>query len=204
MKFTFGLIFFFLISCSSANDSITPNSASSEASEEASGPGIEQTEVAPQTIDERIAEIKEMYKAVQNTKEKKECKEAVKITMEGFDDESEQFPFENTASECNYATGYTVKEINLYGYEWAETTKFYYKNGILFFAFSEGGAEACIYEYRVYYDNAGEVIRVLVAENECTGDAPGESKDVTGQEAADQARFTVDYALQECESILAQ
>ena len=157
----------------------------------------------PQTVKERILEIKSLYKEIQGYKGEKSCRKATKTTYDGLG-EGDGFPFENEAKECKTETGFLVKEVTLNGYEWSEHTSFFYKDDILFFVFSQGGAEACAYEYRVYYSGGNDVIRVLSAENDCDGDDVRSSEDVTEGNKRSEVLNSVGYALEQFTSILSQ
>lgn len=156
-----------------------------------------------QTVEERILEIKSLYKEIQGYKGERSCQTATKTTYDGFNDD-DQFPFENKAKECKTETGFVVKEVTLNGYAWSEHNSFFYKDGILFFVFSQGGAEACAFEYRVYYSRENDVIRVLSAENDCEGDDVGSSEDVTEGKKRNEVLNSVGYALEQFKSILNQ
>ena len=163
----------------------------------------EPAEEDPQMVEDRIQEIKTLYKEFQGFEGERECKTATTTIYDGFY-EDDQFPFENVAKECKTETDFLVKEVTLNGYAWAEHTSFFYKDDMLFFAFTEGGAEACAYEYRVYYSKENEVIRVLAAENDCEGNDIGSSEDVTEGKKRNEVLNSVAYALEQFTSILAQ
>lgn len=163
----------------------------------------EEVEEKEQTVEERVAEIKELYAMIQKAdKKKQKCSTAKSTTMDGLMEDM-QYPFENTAQQCTLPDGYSYQTLELRGYEWAETAHFYFKDEALFFTFIEGGAEACGYEYRVYYNRSGEVIRVLSAENECDGGDLGKSKEVKEEKNRKEILDAVKYCQKEFAEISA-
>lgn len=140
-----------------------------------------EAEEAKQSVEDRIAEIKDLYASIQKAdKSKQKCSSWKSITKDGLD-MNMQFPFENTAEECTLPGGLRYQTLERNGYEWSETSHFYYKDDALFFVFIDGGAEACGYQYRIYYDMEGEIIRVLSSENDCDGDDVGKPTEVVDE-----------------------
>jgi hypothetical protein len=159
-----------------------------------------------QTQEERIQDIKKWYKQI-TTIEKKEnsslCESAIKITYDGFNSDDE-YPFENEASYCSYENGLSVRKGNFYGYEWAEYASFYYKDGVLFFAFIESGSEACFEEHRLYFDSEGQTIKYLEKVNDCDGEAPSISVEHTEDKNIKDMTGYANDKLSEIKSILAK
>lgn len=190
-----------LFGCNSTENTQQKPSSESSSEEAMKVEGSDVESQKEQTNDERILEIKKFYKEIESS-EKKACNQKTMTSYDSFDGE-EQIAFENTAEICNLAIGFTRKSVELFGYEWAETCTFYYEGDNLFFAYLSGGAEACAYEYRVYYDRNGKVIRLLASENDCDGEEPGESVEVTDLKKSEDILSTVNYDLEQLESILA-
>jgi hypothetical protein len=203
------ITFSFLMGCEQA-DSDTNNDVQIENAEETSEtevmenefPSEEAEEETPQTVEERIAEIKELYAKIQSSpNQNKDCKSKSKTTM-NYDVIEEGIPFENSAKQCQLEDGLMYEQVNLQGYEWAETARFYYKDGQKFFAFVDGGAEAYGYEYRVYYDREGEAIRVLLAENDYDGQEVGSPFEIKDEGRKKEILDGVAYAEKEGKSLL--
>lgn len=180
----FGLMSFNRCTTSDSTDSkeASPTTKSDELVDENKQPETAKEESKTQSVKDRIAEIKQWYAQIQTTNNvDKNCTtKAKKIIVKDLLDED--FPMTNHAKSCKLQDGLKYEQVELNGYEWGEKTTFYHKDEKRFFVFTTGGAEACAYEYRVYYDNAGEVIRLLLSENDCTGNevsAPFEVKNET-------------------------
>lgn len=157
---------------------------------------------APQTVDERILEIKELYAKIQSSpNQEKNCNSKTKTTI-NYDVIEEGIPFENKAKECLLENDFKYQQVEMNGYEWSETCTFYFKENKLFFTYFSGGAEACGYDYRVYYSPDGEVIRVLLAENDCDGQEVGSSIEVTEETRKDEILNEVAIAEKEFKEIL--
>lgn len=146
-----------------------------------------------QTVEERIAEIKELYAQIQKADKKlQKCTRNSLTTYDGLM-ESEQYPFENMVEECTLPMGLKYRTLIVNGYESSVTAHYYFKDGHLFFIFVDGGAEACAFQYRLYYDRNGELIRILSAENDCDGDAPGQQQEVKSSQKREEILSTLDY-----------
>ena len=159
-------------------------------------------EDATQTVEERINEIKELYAQIQSSSNKtNNCKNKAKTTI-NYDVVEEGIPFENKAKECQLEDGLMYQQIVLNGYEWSETASFYYKDGQRFFTYVSGGAEAYGYDYRVYYDRNGEVIRVLLAENDYDGEEVSAPFEVTEAGRKKEILDAVAYAEKENQALL--
>jgi len=129
----------------------------------------------------RITEIKKMFgEAIQleNSGDSTACKTGAKTIYQGFDDSSEKMPFKHSCKVCTYSGGYKIYTGDFNGYEWFSKSIFYFKDDRLFFVFSEGGAESCAWEYRIYYDQKGNVIKILEKSNDCTGEVPDKSQEI--------------------------
>ena len=129
----------------------------------------------------RIAEIRKMYgkaRQLENSGDSTACKTGTKTIYQGFDDSSEKMPFKQSCKECHYSGGYKIYAGEFSGYEWFSKSIFYFKDNKLFFLFSEGGAESCAWEYRIYYDKDGIAIKILEKSNDCTGEEPDQSKEI--------------------------
>ena len=154
------------------------------------------------TTQERIQEIKALYAQIQASPNvNKDCVNKSKTTL-NYDIMEEGFPMTNKAKSCQLEEGLKYEQVELNGYEWGETTSFYYKDGKRFFAFTKGGAEGCGYEYRVYYNEKGDNIRMLSARNECDGQEVSAPTEV--QKAAEKAEVlnTIENAEEELKALL--
>lgn len=162
----------------------------------------EEVEEAPQTVEERIQEIKKLYASIQRSPSvNSNCVSKAKTTM-NYDVIEEGIPFENTAKKCQLEDNLMYEQVRINGYEWSETCTFYSKNDQQFFAFLSGGAEACGYDYRVYYNRDGEVIRVLLAENDCDGQEVSEPFEVTEAKRKKEILDAIGSAEKELNSLL--
>ncbi|MFK7787279.1 MAG: hypothetical protein AB8B56_19305 [Crocinitomicaceae bacterium] len=157
---------------------------------------------APQTVEERIQEIKELYAKIQNSpNQNKDCTSKSKTTI-NYDVIKEGYPFENDAKKCNLEDGLMYKQVTLRGYEWGETANLYYKDGQRFFVFVTGGAEAYGYEYRIYYNKNNEVIRILLAENDYDGQEVSAPFILKDENRREEILNGVDIAMKEIATIL--
>ena len=128
----------------------------------------------------RISEIKKMYsEATTLSLKKKDCISGKKIEHEGFDEASEKFPFEQTAEKCKLGNNYVTIAASLNGYEWNSNISYYYKNDKLFFVLLSNGAEACIVEYRIYFDENQKIIKLLEKTNDCDGGELKSNNEIT-------------------------
>lgn len=137
--------------------------------------------VFAQDNDARITEIRKMYaEAIQleNSGDSTACKTGTKTIYQGFDESSEKMPFKHSCNLCDYPGGYKIYTGDFNGYEWYNKTSYYYKDEKLFFIFSEGAAESCAWEYRIYYDQKGNAIKILEKSNDCTGEVPDKSQEI--------------------------
>jgi len=200
-----------LYSCEEPASEKTSDTVSETVDSETTNPDVTKDEIQEeevikeQTVDERILEIKDFYSKIQaSPNQNKNCINKSKTTYEGFggDDDDEKYPFENKAKECQLEDGLMFQRVDLGGYEWGETCNFYYKDGKCFFVFISGGAEAYGYEYRVYYNREGDVIRVLLAENDFDGEEVSASIEVTDNKKKKEILDAVAYAEKEVKSIL--
>jgi len=115
---------------------------------------------------------------LESTEDSSGCKTGTKTIYEGFDEASDKIPFKHSCKECRYSGGYKIVSGEFRGYEWFNKTIYYFKDDKLFFIFSDGGAESCAWEYRIYYDKDGNAIKILEKSNDCTGEEPDKSKDI--------------------------
>ena len=150
-----------------------------------------------QSVGDRITEIRSFYSKIQKAPKKESNCISAKETRN-----DELRAFENTAKECQLADAFKYQQVNLNGWEWTETTTFYYKEDQCFFVYLKGGAEACGYEYRVYYNREGGVIRVLLAENDCDGEEVGSSIEVTDEKRKREILNSIDNSKKELRTIL--
>lgn len=169
-----------------------------EAQEE---PQIEEEE-APQTLEERIQEIRELYAKIQSSpNQNNDCTSKSKTTI-NYDVIEEGIPFENKVKKCRLEEELMYQQVVLNGYEWQETWNFYYKDDHLFFIYQSGGSEAYGYDYRIYYDREGEVIRVLLAENDYDGQEVSAPFEVKSENRKKEILDSADSAKKEMDAIL--
>ncbi len=172
-KIIFVLSLFCLISC---NESKKEEIETTEPSTPIS---IEETPVEeiPQTVDERINDIRAWYSQIQNLG-LKNCRQKTRVKYDSFNLESEKIPFDQVASRCKLSDEFELIEGNFSGYEWAYTVHIYKKNQKVFFIFIEGGAEGWSYERRYYCDKDENVIRHLEREAEGGEEVRGAQKEM--------------------------
>jgi len=196
------------LSCEQA-DSDTNNEVGTENTEESSNTEMveqdspaEEIEEVPQTVEERIQEIKELYAKIQSSpNQNKDCTSKSKTTID-YDILKEGYPFENTAKKCKLEDGLLYEQVTRNGYEWSETTSLYHKDGKRFFVFVTGGAEAYGYEYRIYYDKNYQDIRILMAENDYDGQEVSTPFVLKDENRREEILNGVDAAMKEIATIL--
>jgi hypothetical protein len=191
----------FLTACGGGVEQSAENEADVQDSIEEAAE-VAQEEETEQTDDQRIAEIKTLYAQIQNAdKKQQKCTRHSLTTYDGLM-ESEQYPFENTVEECRLPKGLKYRTLTVNGYESSITAHYYFQDGHLFFIFVDGGAEACAFQYRLYYDRKGALIRILSAENDCDGDAPGKQQEVKNPQKREEILSTLDYCEERYNEIL--
>ena len=116
---------------------------------------------------------------LENSGDSTTCKTGSKTIYQSFDDSSDGIPFKHSCKECSYSGGYKIYTGDFNGYEWYNKAFYYFKDGKLFFIFSEGAAESCAWEYRIYYDQNGNTIKILEKSNDCTGEEPDKSTEIS-------------------------
>jgi len=160
--------------------------------------------VLSQQKEYRIKEIKKMYAELNSLISlKKECIYGKKIEHEGFDENSEKYPFDQMAESCKLSNNYKTLSASFNGYEWNCNMSYYLNNDIPFFVLMSTGAEGCISEYRIYLDKNGEIIQLLEKSNECDGNTPLINKEIQDLKQIDnikniiiQNRVKIDDILQ--------
>lgn len=173
IKITIVLLLFSLISC---NETKKEEIKTTEPTTPIS---IEETPVEeiPQTVDERINDIRAWYSQIQNLG-LKNCRQKTRVKYDSFSVESEKIPFDQVASKCKLSDEFELIEGNFSGYEWSYTVHIYKKNQKVFFIFIEGGAEGWSYERRYYCDKDENVIRHLEREAEGGEEVRGPQKEM--------------------------
>jgi hypothetical protein len=172
-KIIFVLSLFSLISCNeSQKEEIETTEPSSPISIEESP-----VEEIPQTVDERINDIRAWYSQIQNLG-LKNCKQKTRVKYDSFSPETEKMPFDQVASRCKLSDEFELIEGNLSGYEWSNTVHIYKKNQKIFFIFIEGGAESWSFERRYYCDKDENVIRHLEREAQDGEEVRGPQKEM--------------------------
>ena len=167
------LSLFCLISCNESQKNEI------ETTEPSTPISIEETPVEeiPQTVDERINDIRAWYSQIQNLG-LKNCKQKTRVKYDSFSPETEKMPFDQVASRCKLSDEFELIEGNFSGYEWSYTVHIYKKNQKVFFIFIEGGAEGWSYERRYYCDKDENVIRHLEREAEGGEEVRGPQKEM--------------------------
>ena len=196
MKYTFKIflfLFLIIIGCNSSSNNdhkekellqkeiellkkenkLLQNISSNQNIDKSSVYGMEETKEIKQTIEDRIIEIKEFYsKILKTTNKYKNCKSSKKIISD------EKGEYENAVKICRLKDNFSYKQGKLKGWEWQENANFYYKNNKCFFVYINGSTSGSAYSYRVYYDRKGNVIRILLAENDFDDDNVGSNVEV--------------------------
>ncbi|NBO59129.1 MAG: hypothetical protein EBU73_09395 [Chitinophagia bacterium] len=115
----------------------------------------------------RLQQIKSMVQECDNVfkGKKSSCIDGKKTVSEEVN-EGEAFSFDQTATKCKDVSGYELHTAYFNGHEWSNTVKIYLKNGIPFFVFSETYSEGFATESRYYFKTKGELLSVLVREND--------------------------------------
>ena len=150
-----------------------------------------------QSVGDRIIEIKEFYSEIQKSSNNdKNCISSKRKRRDEFGE------YENHAKICHLTGDLMYQQVKLNGHEWEETASFYYKGNKCFFVYIKSFSEACAHSYRVYYDRNGEVIRVLLAENDCDGDNVGSNVEVTDRNQKQEILNSIAYSKKELSAIL--
>ncbi|MEJ6491266.1 MAG: hypothetical protein QNL60_02250 [Flavobacteriales bacterium] len=150
-----------------------------------------------QPVEDRIIEIKEFYSEIQKSSNNdKNCISSKRKRRDEFGE------YENHAKICHLTGDLMYQQVKLNGHEWEETASFYYKGNKCFFVYINSFSEACAHSYRVYYDRNGEVIRVLLAENDCDGDNVGSNVEVTDRNQKQEILNSIAYSKKELSAIL--
>lgn len=132
----------------------------------------------------RLQQIKSMVQECDNVfkGKKSDCTDGKKTVSEEIS-EGDPFTFEQTAKKCKDVSGYELQSAYFNGHEWSNSVKIYLKNGIPFFVFSETYSEGLATESRYYFKTKGELLSVLVRENDGMGGDLGKNKSLkTAQE----------------------
>lgn len=141
----------------------------------------------------RITEIKKMYAEVNELSlKKKDCFSGKKTEYDSFDEASEKIPFDQTAEKCKLGNNYVTISASLNGYEWNSNVSYYYKNDKLFFVFISNGAEACMVEYRIYFDENQKIIKLLEKSNNCDGGDLKNNNEITDAKEFDETMQLID------------
>lgn len=127
-------------------------------------------EKVPQTLEERIADIRSWYEQAENLP-KSNCSVKTKKTFDSLGPDSEPMEFQQKVSVCQISDDFELIEADFSGWESGSTAHIYKKEGKIFFVFVEGGAEGWRFERRYYCDQDENVIRFLEREAD-GGDEP--------------------------------
>jgi hypothetical protein len=117
----------------------------------------------PQTFDERIKEIKQIYAEFQKLG-MKNCDIKKRVKLDGFDIDSEKSPFDQIVKTCRLNENYELITGEFSGYEFAYTISIYKNKGKIIFVFVEGGAEGWSFQKRYYCDKEENLILQLERE----------------------------------------
>ena len=90
------------------------------------------TEEKPQTLEERISDIRKWFAEMQNLGEIN-CQNKSKTTYDSFGPDTEPMPFKQNARICNLTKEYQLIVGDFSGYEAGSTAWIYKKNGKIFF-----------------------------------------------------------------------
>ncbi|NDF59518.1 MAG: hypothetical protein EB100_00390 [Crocinitomicaceae bacterium] len=134
-------------------------------------------EEIPQTVDERINDIRAWYSQIQNIG-LKNCNQKTRVKYDSFSPETEKIPFDQVANRCKISDEFEVIEGNFSGYEWSNTVHVYKKDQKIFFIFIEGGSEGWLFERRYYCDKDENVIRHLEREGNAGSEVQGPQKEM--------------------------
>lgn len=151
-----------------------------------------------QNKETRIQEIKKMYAEIvelNNANAVKDCKNG-KIMEETKDNNNQAYPMEQTATFCKVSEVYSTYSGQFSGHEWNFDLSVYLQNNKVFFISSSSNAESYADQYRLYYNTAGKVIKILHTSNNGEDMAP---EDMKTQEITDKkeiARITAETNLE--------
>jgi len=121
-----------------------------------------------QSIENRIKDIKKMYAeigSVQKNEGNEDCRNGSVGKISEINFEGTKIYQKSTL--CNYSNGYKKLILNQQGWEWSSTTEYYFKNGTLFFIFSNELDLCNKNEFRFYFDLVGNAIKILEKASTC-------------------------------------
>ena len=171
ITFVFSLVL--MNSCNSSSNNTSENSVPEiDTLNQKDSASIIPKEEIPQTVDERINDIKTWYNQIQKTG-KKQCKTKTNIRYDGLNPEEGKMPFDQEASLCKISDELELVQATLNGYEWTSEVSIYKRDGKIFFVLINGAAEGWSYERRYYCDKDENVIRFLAREADGGEDISG-------------------------------
>lgn len=184
----FMMFFIALISCSEKQEQVKLTTDSVQQQELIKAEPIE-----PDSLT-RVQQIRTMVKECSNIFKGKKvnCKDGKKTISEEVN-EGDPFNFEQTASKCIDVSGYELHTAYFNGHEWSNTVTIYIKDGVPFFGLSETYSEGFATESRFYFKTKGDILSVLIRENDGMGGNLGKNKALTSaQEITDiMANFSI-------------
>jgi hypothetical protein len=119
---------------------------------------------------DRIYQIKEMYKLI-NSLEIIDVKRGRGVTNRGGSIDEGEDKIENlhNAKITYYDQGFSILSGNFTEYESEESVLIYLRNNDLFFCVFSYSAEGCTHQYRLYFDQNRNVLKMTFRQKNCEG-----------------------------------
>ena len=140
---------------------------------------IASKDVNAQSVEDRVKQIRSMYATVNDLHKAGagyDCKKG--STRNKAEVEYSNEIYTQRANRCYYPNGYSKLSLNFEGWEWGADGEYYYKDGRLFFVYVVRHSVCGTRTYRIYYNNAGDIIRVLQQLKDCTDEVQGKNIEV--------------------------
>ncbi|MBK7432956.1 MAG: hypothetical protein IPI66_03010 [Chitinophagaceae bacterium] len=155
----------------------------------------------PQTVDERIREIKQWYAEAQKLG-MKNCVVKTRVRKDGLP--SMKLPYDQVVKTCKLNDVYELIQGDFKGHEWSYTVNIYKKKGKIFFVFNEGGEEAWSWEKRYYCDQNENLIRMLEWESNDETALTGPGKEVKIDSLKPKIQDNIQLYLKDIDFVLAK
>lgn len=156
-----------------------------------------------QSVEDRVKQIRSMYAAVNDLHKSGagyDCKKG--STRNRAEVEYVNDVYTQRANRCYYPNGYSKLSLNFEGWEWRTDGEYYYKDGRLFFVYLVRNSACGTRTYRLYYNNAGRIIRVLQQFNDCSEEVQGKNLEVYNSAAIAEIAEGVNRDLRRAQSMI--
>lgn len=110
--------------------------------------------------------------------------------------------YTQNANRCSYPNGYGKVSLNFEEWEWDLDAEYYYKNGKIFFIYMVESTVCGTRTYRMYYNQAGTLIRVLENIEDCTDEPQGKNNEMFNESAIRMVSSNANKHLRKALSII--